>query len=295
VVIHKDDYQPCGGEKRAGLRPPPALSFQGCSSSTLGRRASRVGVRLPRGLVVCFFLQHSGEKGIRQPCEGGKLRLRGVGRLRRRQLPRAWLLGLGGFGATSGAAPAAWTGRGCPSTARATVAPCAGRPHPRLLPHRRPHRGDVQDVLRRGSGGGVLGWSCPHSRSEDGSEDLFARAGAAAIRRYGTGAQVAAVVGAEVVTATGEAPHCRCGCLRWRDHQCHLPPGPRLFGFNGLVAAPRRKTGARTFSQWRTCRSGRHCWRVVGAEAAVAVSADVVASAGEPLGASYPVALPVWR
>jgi hypothetical protein len=22
VVIHKDDYQPCGGEKRAGLRPP---------------------------------------------------------------------------------------------------------------------------------------------------------------------------------------------------------------------------------------------------------------------------------
>jgi hypothetical protein len=23
VVIHKDDHQPCGGEKRAGLRPPP--------------------------------------------------------------------------------------------------------------------------------------------------------------------------------------------------------------------------------------------------------------------------------
>jgi hypothetical protein len=27
VVIHKDDYQPCGGEKRAGLRPPPAPSL----------------------------------------------------------------------------------------------------------------------------------------------------------------------------------------------------------------------------------------------------------------------------
>jgi hypothetical protein len=27
----------------------------------------------------------------------------------------------------------------------------------------------------------------------------------------------------------------------------------RLFGFNGLVVAPRRKMGVRTFSQWRTC------------------------------------------
>jgi hypothetical protein len=48
-------------------------------------------------------------------------------------------------------------------------------------------------------------------------------------------------------------------------------------------------------------RSGVHAevivaaWRVVGVEAAVAVGADVVASAGEPLGASYPVALLVWR
>jgi hypothetical protein len=103
--------------------------------------------------------------------------------------------------------PAVCTGRGCPSTARVTVAPCAGWPHPRLPPRRQPHRGDVQDVVCRGGGGDVLGWSCPHSRSEDGSEDLFARAGAAAIRRYGSGAQVAAVVGAEVVVAAGEAPH----------------------------------------------------------------------------------------
>jgi hypothetical protein len=43
VVIHKDDYQPCGGEKRAGLQPPPCPQLQGCSSSALGRRASRVG------------------------------------------------------------------------------------------------------------------------------------------------------------------------------------------------------------------------------------------------------------
>jgi hypothetical protein len=43
VVIHKDDHQPCGGEKQAGLRPPPCPQLQGCSSSVLGRRASRVG------------------------------------------------------------------------------------------------------------------------------------------------------------------------------------------------------------------------------------------------------------
>jgi hypothetical protein len=39
-----------------------------------------------------------------------------------------------------------------------------------------------------------------------------------------TGAEVAAVIGAEVVAAAGEAARCRGGCLRWRDQQCHLPP-----------------------------------------------------------------------
>jgi hypothetical protein len=60
------------------------------------------------------------------------------------------------------------------------------------------------------------------------------RAGAATIRRRGVGAQVAAVVGAEVVVAIGEASHCRSGCLRRRDRQRHLWPDLRLFGFNGL-------------------------------------------------------------
>jgi hypothetical protein len=83
--------------------------------------------------------------------------------------------------------PAVWSGRGCPSTARAMVALCAGPPHPRLLPCRRPHRRAVQDVVHRGGSGCVLGWSCPHSRSEDRSEDLFARAGAAAAHRCGGG------------------------------------------------------------------------------------------------------------
>jgi hypothetical protein len=48
----------------------------------------------------------------------------------RRQLPRVWLLGSDGFGAASNAASRLQVGRGCLSTAQATVAPCAGPPHP---------------------------------------------------------------------------------------------------------------------------------------------------------------------
>jgi hypothetical protein len=40
------------------------------------------------------------------------------------------LFGFDGFGAASNVASRRQAGRGCPSTARATVAPCAGPPHP---------------------------------------------------------------------------------------------------------------------------------------------------------------------
>jgi hypothetical protein len=40
------------------------------------------------------------------------------------------------------------------------------------------------------------------------------RIGTVVVRRCGVGAQVAAVVGAEVVVAIGEASPCRSGCLR---------------------------------------------------------------------------------
>jgi hypothetical protein len=49
VVIQKDDYQPCGGEKQTGLRPPSCPQLQGCSSSVLGRRVRRVGTHLRVG------------------------------------------------------------------------------------------------------------------------------------------------------------------------------------------------------------------------------------------------------
>jgi hypothetical protein len=74
----------------------------------------------------------------------------------------------------------------------------------------------------------VLGRSRPRSCGEDGSEDLPVRFGAAVVRRCGVGGQVAAVVGAEVVVAIGEASH-RSGCLRRRDRQCHLRSGPPAF------------------------------------------------------------------
>jgi hypothetical protein len=49
MVIRRDDHQPCGGEKQAGLRPLPRPQLQGCSSSGLGRGARRVGACLRVG------------------------------------------------------------------------------------------------------------------------------------------------------------------------------------------------------------------------------------------------------
>jgi hypothetical protein len=78
---------------------------------------------------------------------------------------------------------------------------------------RRAHRWTVQDVVHRMGGVRFLGLSCPHSGTtpprggrglpvrEDLSGDLPVQAGASAICRRGAGAQVAAVVGAELVAA----------------------------------------------------------------------------------------------
>jgi hypothetical protein len=111
------------------------------------------------------------------------------------------------------------------------------RPMPPTTP------GGVQDVVRRGGGVRVPRRSCPHSRGDDGSEDLLVRVGAAIISWCGVGAQVAAVVGAEVVAAIGEASHRRGGCLCRRDHQFQLDLVLRPFGFNGLSSPPGRGRG----------------------------------------------------
>jgi hypothetical protein len=98
------------------------------------------------------------------------------------------------------------------------VALCAGLPHPRILPCRRPHRGVIQDVVRRGGGGDGLGWSCPHSRSEDGSEDLFARAGVVATAGESLGAEVVVAAGVEVVAVAGDP-----SMQRWSPPLVKLP------------------------------------------------------------------------
>jgi hypothetical protein len=129
-----------------------------------------------------FFLQHSeGGKDDYQPRGDGQ---RAEPRPHPSRPPTLWggkravlrlhFFGFDGFGAASNAASCRQAGRGCPSPARAMVASCAGPPHPQRPLHCRPHcsdavRGVVQDVVRHGGGGRVLGWSCPHPRTRTGA------------------------------------------------------------------------------------------------------------------------------
>ena len=89
AVTQDGDLQLDGGGKRAGLRPPPLPQPQGFSSPGLGRGVCRVGVG---PCVGGGPLLHSviGGKGGRRPW--------------RRQLQRAWLSDVSGFGAALGAA-----------------------------------------------------------------------------------------------------------------------------------------------------------------------------------------------
>jgi hypothetical protein len=190
-----------------------------------------------------------GRRAFASLAKEANFRYAGLADCRRRQPPRARCLGLGGFGAASDAASCclvgAWLsihrtgdGRAVRRSATSTASPAPpaapGDRTRRCTPWgRRPRSWMVLSSLRRRTG---------------------ARTSSRVLRQLpSTGAEVATVVSAEVVATAGEAARCRGGCLRWRDHQCHLPPSLQLFGFNGLVVTPRRKTGARTFSQWRTC------------------------------------------
>jgi hypothetical protein len=69
MVIRRDDHQPCGGEKQAGLRPLPRPQLQGCSSSGLGRRAHRVGSRLRVGRWPASSSNIRGRRASSSPAE----------------------------------------------------------------------------------------------------------------------------------------------------------------------------------------------------------------------------------
>jgi hypothetical protein len=199
ALSFKDVHHPCWGGGHAELGPASAWA------------AAR------------SFPQCLGEKGVRRPW--------------RCQLPCVWLPRLSGSGAASGVASYRWGGAWLPVCCTGVGHAMRGPATSRSFPRRRLHRGVAQHVVLRKGGVRVLGRSRPRSCGEDESEDPPVRTGAAAIRRCGVGAQVAAVVGAEVVVAIGEASPCRSGCLCRRDRQCHLRSNLRLFGFNGWFSS----------------------------------------------------------
>jgi hypothetical protein len=169
VVIYKDDHQPCGGEKRARLRPPPCpqlhISLAGVESEPGCGPAFRMGWWLPSSSSIRG--KRCSPASRRRPTSATRSRPG----CRRRQLSRVWLLGLDGL----------------------VVTPVGGR------------------------GRGPL--------------------------RHGPRVEVVAAAGERLASRW-----CRGGRHRWPDHQRHLPPSLKLFGFNGLVVAPHRRTGMRTSS-----------------------------------------------
>jgi hypothetical protein len=127
------------GRSKSGYGLPPALSFKDVHHPRWGGRRGESGPFPPHGLVTRFFLQHLEEKDVHQPCGGGEPRLCGAGWLQAVSCSVSGPLGLMALVLPPMLPPAVWLGRGCSSTARVTVALCAGSPHPRLLLHRRPH------------------------------------------------------------------------------------------------------------------------------------------------------------
>jgi hypothetical protein len=114
----------------------------------------------------------------------------------------------------------------------------------------RPHQKVSQHVVRREGGTRVLRRSRSRSCSEDGSEDLPVRFGAASARWCGVGRQVAAIVGAEVVAAregfsADEIVDATCGRTSGSSALAACPrPSCEDVG-EGLVAAASAQSGGR--------------------------------------------------
>jgi hypothetical protein len=168
--------------------------------------ASRMGQRPASSSSI------RGRRGIHQPHEGGELRLRGAGQVQALTAVACLALGLGGPVAASDAASCrlvgAWLSVHHTGDDRAVRGSATSMASPALpaVQGDRPRRRTLREWWRRS-------WMVLSS--------LRGRTGARTFC-----AEVAMVVGAEVVAAAGEAAPCRGGCLCCQDHQGHLRLSP---------------------------------------------------------------------
>jgi hypothetical protein len=130
------------GRSKPGCSFPPSLSFKDVHHPRWGGGRAKSGPCPPRGLATRFFLQHSEEKGVCQPCGGGGPRLRGAGWLRAVNCtvpgPLGWTASAPPPTLPPAALAGAWlsvhrTGDGCAVCGSDTSTPS---------PARRPHWGD---------------------------------------------------------------------------------------------------------------------------------------------------------
>jgi hypothetical protein len=268
MVTRDGDHQFDGGEKQAGMRPPPRPQLQGSSSSLLGQGRAEPELYLPYGPAGRLLLQQSEERALTGLAEGADFDNVGpIGR-KRRQLQRAWFAGSAGSGTASGATSHRWAERGYLPVVRATVAPRAPGDHPRR-----------RALLGRRS----CSWAVPPSLRHDASarRSMLARPGG--LEWGSTGGQVATAVGAEVVAAgEGLAADEIVGAI--------CTPGLRHFGFDSLSSPLEWGRGR------GPCRSS--IFPEVIAAAVWPLGAEVIVAAAvvgdEPPGACRPAGPPMW-
>jgi hypothetical protein len=182
------------------------IILAGAEGASSRGSASRVGQRPASSSSI------RGTRGVHQPREGGELRLRGAGQVQALTADACLALGLGSPVAASDAASCRLVGvwlsvhhTGDGRAVRGSAIPTAS-PAPPTVRGDHPRRRTVREWQQRS-------WMVLSS--------LHGRTGART-----SCAEVAVVVGAEVVAVAGEAAPCRGGCLRCRDHQGHLPLSP---------------------------------------------------------------------
>jgi hypothetical protein len=208
------------GRSKPGCCLFPALNFKDVHHPRWGGVRAEWELRLLRGLAVRFFLQHSGGEG------------RSSASRRRRTLGTWGRPSVASSGATC---LAPWPGLlWCRLW-------CCLLPLGRSVAARPPHG----RWSRRVRVGHTHGFSRTTSRTGRSYKTSYAvrveaafldgliltpvvRTGAktssrALVQPLPIGAEVVATTGgADVAASAGEATHCRGGCLRWRDRQCHL-------------------------------------------------------------------------